>query len=54
MAKAIAAFERTVLSGNSPYDQFLAGNKDALSDAQKRGKELFEKHLHHLPHATAV
>ena len=36
IAKAIAAFERTVLSGNSPYD------KKALSDVQKRGMELFE------------
>ncbi len=41
IAKAIAAFERTVLSGNSPYDKFKAGDKDALTDAQKRGLELF-------------
>ena len=42
VAKAIAAFERTVLSGNSPYDQFMAGKKDALSAAQKHGLEVFE------------
>jgi cytochrome c peroxidase len=42
VAKAIAAFERTVLSGNSPYDQFMAGNKEALSAAQKHGLEVFE------------
>ena len=42
MAKAIASFERTVLSGNSPYDQFKAGKKDALTESQKRGMELFE------------
>ena len=42
IAKAIAAFERTVLSGNSPYDQFKAGDEKALNDAQKRGMELFE------------
>jgi len=42
IAKAIAAFERTVLSGNSPYDQFKAGDEKALTDAQKRGMELFE------------
>ena len=41
VAKAIAAFERTVLSGNSPYDKFLAGDEGALNDAQKRGMELF-------------
>jgi cytochrome c peroxidase len=42
VAKAIAAFERTVLSGNSAFDRFKAGNEKALSDAQKRGMELFE------------
>ena len=42
IAKAIAAFERTVLSGNSPYDKFKAGDASALSDAQKRGHDLFE------------
>ncbi|NLZ01285.1 MAG: c-type cytochrome [Pirellulaceae bacterium] len=42
LAKAIAAFERTILSGNSPYDKFEAGDKAALNDAQKRGMELFE------------
>ena len=42
MAKAIAAFERTVLSGNSPYDKFKAGDESALTDVQKRGLELFD------------
>lgn len=42
IAKAIASFERTVLSGNSPYDKFVAGDKSALTDAQKRGMDLFE------------
>ena len=42
VAKAIAAFERTVLSGNSPYDRFKAGDKNALSKAQQRGLQLFE------------
>jgi cytochrome c peroxidase len=40
-AKAIAAFERTVLSGDSPYDRFVQGNQNALTDAQKRGWEIF-------------
>lgn len=43
VAKAIAAFERTVLSGNAPYDRFVAGDAGALSDSQKRGMELFEE-----------
>jgi cytochrome c peroxidase len=42
VAQAIAAFERTVLSGNSPYDRFKAGESNALSDAQKRGMEVFD------------
>ncbi|MEC9093509.1 MAG: cytochrome c peroxidase [Planctomycetota bacterium] len=40
-AKAIAAFERTVLSGNAPYDQFKDGNQSALSEAAKRGQNIF-------------
>ena len=42
VAMAIATFERTVLSGNSPYDKFKAGNKKALSDAQARGLHVFQ------------
>lgn len=42
IAKAIASFERTVLSGNSPYDKYKAGDASALNEAQKRGMELFE------------
>ncbi len=41
IAKAIAAFERTLLSGNSPFDRFQAGDTKALSAAARRGFELF-------------
>jgi cytochrome c peroxidase len=41
IAKAIGAFERTILSGNSPYDRYKAGDKSALSDAAQRGREVF-------------
>ncbi|MAT11660.1 MAG: cytochrome-c peroxidase [Rhodopirellula sp.] len=41
IAKAIASFERTVLSGNAPYDQFKAGDESVLSPAAKRGMDLF-------------
>ncbi len=41
IAKAIAAFERTVLSGNSPYDKYQAGDKKALNEAQQRGMDAF-------------
>ena len=41
IAKAIASFERTVLSGNAPYDKFKAGDESALSPEAKRGMDLF-------------
>jgi cytochrome c peroxidase len=41
IAQAIATFERMVLSGNSPYDQFKAGEKSALSESQQRGMDIF-------------
>lgn len=42
IVKAIASFERTLLSGNSPFDRFVSGDSDAISPAQKRGWELFQ------------
>jgi cytochrome c peroxidase len=41
MAKAIAAFERTALSGNSAYDRYASGDMKALNESQKRGMVLF-------------
>lgn len=41
IAKAISAFERTILSGGAPYDKFKAGDEKALSPAAKRGMDLF-------------
>lgn len=41
MAKAIAAYERTILSGNAPYDKYKAGQQDALSENALRGMKLF-------------
>jgi cytochrome c peroxidase len=42
VAKAIAAYERTILSGNSVYDRFSAGDSGALSPAAQRGLVVFE------------
>jgi cytochrome c peroxidase len=42
IAKAIASFERTVLSADSPFDRFIAGDETAISDAAKNGWELFQ------------
>jgi cytochrome c peroxidase len=43
VAQAIATFERTVLSGNSPFDRYQNGDENALSPAQKRGMDVFLK-----------
>ena len=42
--RAIAAFERTVVSDprQVPFDRYLAGDHNALSDAARRGMALFE------------
>jgi cytochrome c peroxidase len=42
IAKAIAAFERSLVSRNAPFDRFIAGDKNAISDLQKQGWELFK------------
>ncbi|HEY0983095.1 cytochrome-c peroxidase [Schlesneria sp.] len=41
IAKAIATYERTILSGDAPYDRFKAGDKNALSESAQRGMKLF-------------
>lgn len=43
IAKAIAAYERTLLTPNSPFDRWLKGDKKALSNQAKRGKKLVEQ-----------
>jgi len=37
--KAIAAYERTLITPNSPYDKYVAGDKTALTEQQVRGME---------------
>ncbi len=41
LARAIAIFERTVISEDSNYDRYLRGDKKALSESAIRGFELF-------------
>ncbi|MCK8503835.1 MULTISPECIES: methanobactin export MATE transporter MbnM [Myxococcus] len=41
IVKALASFQRTLLSGNSPYDRYLQGDNAALSRSARRGMELF-------------
>ena len=43
IARAIAAFERTLVTPNSPFDRFLMGDTDAISADARKGWELFQK-----------
>jgi cytochrome c peroxidase len=42
--KALAQFERTLISGNSRYDRFRRGDATALSDYEQQGMTLFLTH----------
>lgn len=42
LARALASFERTLITGGSRFDRFLAGDASALDDAERRGLALFE------------
>jgi len=41
IAKAIATYERTLVSGIAPFDRWIAGDEDAISESAKRGFDLF-------------
>jgi len=40
-AKAIAAYERTLITPNSAYDLYVKGDKEAMTEQQVRGMETF-------------
>jgi cytochrome c peroxidase len=42
MVKAIAAYERTLITPRSPYDRFVKGDSKALSASAQRGMKLVE------------
>ena len=42
VAKAIAAYERTLISNNSPFDRFIKGDRNAITENQKAGWLLFK------------
>jgi cytochrome c peroxidase len=41
LLRAIASYERTLMSFDAPFDHFIAGDQGAITDAAKRGWELF-------------
>jgi len=41
VGRAIAVFERTVVSGRASFDEWIAGNESAIDESAKRGFDLF-------------
>jgi cytochrome c peroxidase len=41
ITKAIATFERTIVSGTAPFDQWISGDESAISEPAKHGFVLF-------------
>ena len=41
IARALASYVRSVLSGDAPYDRFINGDRGALSQEQQRGLQIF-------------
>jgi cytochrome c peroxidase len=41
LQQVLASYVRSIVSGNSPYDRFVAGESEALTAAQRRGLAVF-------------
>ena len=41
VARALAAFQRTLLAGDAPFDRWWAGDEDAMSESARRGYRVF-------------
>lgn len=41
LARALASYVRTIVSGNSRYDQYVAGDRSALNETERLGLEIF-------------
>jgi len=44
LARAIAAFERTLITTDAPFDRYMRGDHTALTDVQVQGMKSFESH----------
>jgi cytochrome c peroxidase len=42
LGKALAAFERTLITRNAPFDRYMGGERQAMSGSALRGMELFK------------
>ena len=57
MTRSISAFERSLISDNSRFDQYYYKKKDVLTESEKRGWKIFSEELycvkcHPAPHFT--
>jgi cytochrome c peroxidase len=43
LGKALAAFERSLVANNSPFDRYMRGDTNAMTDGQIRGMQQFER-----------
>ena len=41
ISKALAAFERTLVTSDSPFDRYMKGEQGAVTEAAKRGMEIY-------------
>jgi cytochrome c peroxidase len=41
IARALASYVRSILAGDSPYDRYIAGQREALNQQQQTGLKLF-------------
>lgn len=42
LARALAAYERSIIVDNTPFDRFIAGDTKALSASERRGLEIYK------------
>jgi cytochrome c peroxidase len=42
LGRALAAFQRTLVAANAPFDRYMRGEKSALNDEELRGMEQFQ------------
>jgi cytochrome c peroxidase len=43
LAQALASYVRTILAGGSPYDRYIAGDRDALPEQARMGLQIFRR-----------
>jgi cytochrome c peroxidase len=43
LAQALASYVRTILAGGSPYDRYIAGDREALTEQARMGLQIFRR-----------